>query len=621
MPTTMRPRRCFSLCCAKQAKVALESRRRQERGGGAPSSPEKDDGTEEEHATTPHKKESSKKKAKKKTTISSSRGDELYRCGDFKAAAKAYGEAVAASLAEEVDDRRAKKKRASLLANRAACELMRGHAVMTDSSLALEAYGRALKDCDESLRFDAQNAKALLRRAAAYLAMGDVERCRRDCLGVRENSGRAEDVDRVERAKEALEAAISELRSTCSPTQNDSSLLLRALLRVYDIGLAAKKAKVVAKHAPLGQLAEAALLYSFGGGGGGARDIEAARVLLSEAIRGRGIGKGGGGYGAPPGGVPPERAALYAFRARCSLKLAGIALDAFKKMKSRKLVEEAREDVHRSASAVGVSEKLFASDAEILAEKVAVEDAYYLVRLRARCDLLQAVVFSREAPIQDSLLVSVARATATLEAAGCGLNCPAPDIDASEQAEIDADISRADALGKENHFTTREEDSSSFNDEEPDFFFSSRSSRGADQKTSSSSSSSSSKKKEEADDDETPRASWHSLTNEVPYSLSKNTWATYDKAYADFEKRQLPSALEGSLAFSALPLPPEFGSVAAPAANADERKKALRAALLRWHPDKASSFATKFNPQDRHKVIATAAAITRRIILEKKQTS
>ena len=88
-------------------------------------------------------------------------------------------------------------------------------------------------------------------------------------------------------------------------------------------------------------------------------------------------------------------------------------------------------------------------------------------------------------------------------------------------------------------------------------------------------------------------------------------------AFARFETK-LEAAAEGALRLGDLPLPRRSGSVsgASRADPVDDRKRAVRAALLRWHPDKFD--LSKFHPDDRDAVSDAVAEVTRRIVKEKK---
>ena len=90
--------------------------------------------------------------------------------------------------------------------------------------------------------------------------------------------------------------------------------------------------------------------------------------------------------------------------------------------------------------------------------------------------------------------------------------------------------------------------------------------------------------------------------------------AAHERAFKLFERR-LAAAQEGSLRLADVPLPPP-GAVCS-ARTASARKKAVRAALLRWHPDKFD--LSKFTSEDRGAVADAVADVTRRVVKEKKR--
>ena len=90
--------------------------------------------------------------------------------------------------------------------------------------------------------------------------------------------------------------------------------------------------------------------------------------------------------------------------------------------------------------------------------------------------------------------------------------------------------------------------------------------------------------------------------------------AAHERAFKLFERR-LAAAQEGSLRLADVPLPPP-GAVCS-ARTASARKKAVRAALLRWHPDKFD--LSKFTTEDRDAVADAVADVTRRVVKEKKR--
>lgn len=438
------------------------------------------------------------------------RGDALYKSKKYEEARKAY----TAALRETSSP--------SLLLSRAACDLMLAHTARTDDE-ARQAYERAQSDCEAC-----EGARALLRLGACKLGLGDPQAARQHCLAAMTDHER--DASRVLAACDAVEEAMKELRV----------LTKQFLIDTTSLAPVAKKARTLSRLLPLGQVAEASIAFE-------RRQFETAIALLDEAIAGKGVSVGGGGHGAPPGGAPPHRSALYALRARALLCAAAVAPPNL----LSKLAHAARDDVSRAAAAVGAS-----TDFGAVQRLCNVDDAAFLVRLKARCDLLSArVALARRLHDRNKLLVNVATAIATLEAGGSAKRQPK----VPEFAEIDVEIHLLDGLTK--------------------------------------------------------------LTEDPDVVLQpSSTFAAYDEAYVRFEAR-LADAADASVPLADLPLPPDDARVsgATPGMPPEDLKLAIRLALLRWHPDKAQANASKFVPADRDALIATAAAITRRIILERRE--
>merc|ERR1719271_1153779 len=99
-----------------------------------------------------------------------------------------------------------------------------------------------------------------------------------------------------------------------------------------------------------------------------------------------------------------------------------------------------------------------------------------------------------------------------------------------------------------------------------------------------------------------------------PSPVRHQSAAAHERAFKLFERR-LAAAQEGSLRLADVPLPPP-GAVCS-ARTASARKKAVRAALLRWHPDKFD--LSKFTTEDRDAVADAVADVTRRVVKEKKR--
>jgi len=319
------------------------------------------------------------------------------------------------------------------------------------------------------------------------------------------------------------------------------------MISFSQVEILSKRIRVIAPLFALGQVTEAVEAYL------SKRPMDAID-LINEALAGYGVSRGGGGYGAPPGkhNKTPNNASLYLFRARCHLILARVS------SKRREQAAEARDDISRAATLLGIPDVLFASriDMEICAS-IDKDDAAYLVRLRARCDLL---AWSKTRP-RENQCITLVSAAATLEAGGSADNDFKPTIDSLEAAEIEFDLAQ------------------------------------------------------KIDLDQNPKQA----------TYNDHSWLEYDSTYQRFETIVLPKAKDATLSLSILPLPPTQPALVSmtildsSSSSYDERKRKIRLALLRWHPDKATSFAHKFVPQDRDLLVSTSAEITRRILIEKKQ--
>lgn len=103
-----------------------------------------------------------------------------------------------------------------------------------------------------------------------------------------------------------------------------------------------------------------------------------------------------------------------------------------------------------------------------------------------------------------------------------------------------------------------------------------------------------------------------------PMERSFPTFDAYEEAWAAFEKK---AALDGRLTFHDIPWPCSplgacgLGLRAGPA----ERKRKLRAALLRWHPDKWSPVLDRVWEEDRARVTERIKEVTCQILKEKER--
>lgn len=480
-------------------------------------------------------------------------GDSLYKCGDYADAAEVY--TMTLSYENAILDEAIGDVRASVLASRAACYLMLAQN-SRESAGAHRFYHNALKDCEASMKIMA-NAKAAVRQGAARLALGDIAGARFDCAIALSllpgNDMRMHDVARVSSACDELEAALAQLRWACAPQKSlaKPQQFFRVALRIEAAALAAAQLKSVCRHLELGCLAEAALYFHSG-------DVACASTRLDAAL-------GGSLSATPPGGAPPHRSALYALRARCALRAASNENEP-----SQRFLSAARDDVSRAATAIGGASVTFLTSLKDRLQGCAAEDSAYLVRLRARCDLLSArVAATKHRRPHRKLCVEIAAAIATLEARGSSTDCATLfDIDGCEADEIAIEVKRADDLVRT-------------------FVINSSNDR--------------------------------SSGSVSPIRPPPSVFQVYDDAYRRFESETLASAADASISLSELPLPPDDTASGAVSSDPPDKVKALvRTALLRWHPDKAATFAHKFLPKDRDLLIKLSASITRRIILEKR---
>mmetsp|Transcript_148031 Transcript_148031/g.258170 ORF Transcript_148031/g.258170 Transcript_148031/m.258170 type:complete len:333 (+) Transcript_148031:33-1031(+) len=115
------------------------------------------------------------------------------------------------------------------------------------------------------------------------------------------------------------------------------------------------------------------------------------------------------------------------------------------------------------------------------------------------------------------------------------------------------------------------------------------------------------------------RASSQSRASSKPRAPTLFTsFAEFDAAWAAFEK-QVAAGVQG-LRFLDVPWPVSLPTVSGvePRENLDARKRKLRAALVRWHPDKWSKVLDCIHEADRGQVVERVKEVTRRIIDEKK---
>lgn len=98
-----------------------------------------------------------------------------------------------------------------------------------------------------------------------------------------------------------------------------------------------------------------------------------------------------------------------------------------------------------------------------------------------------------------------------------------------------------------------------------------------------------------------------------------SSFSEFDTYWTRFEQRVSGGARDLNLID--VPWPTSLVTVSGVSADErlEERKKKLRAALVRWHPDKWCKLLESINECDRAKVIEKVKEVTRRIIEEKKR--
>lgn len=330
---------------------------------------------------------------------------------------------------------------------------------------------------------------------------------------------------------------MNELRVACAPYKpaDGGKGRVRVNLRTEEIAAAVDKLV----NEETGSFARAAWHFHRG-------EYEDAIKLMVDA---------NGGGGGVPGSAPPHRAAVYALRARCHLRRAKLS--------------EARNDLSRAATAAGLESTSFAASAAHVGRhsKCVDEDAAYLVRLRARCDLLSVRV--SKGLSFSSAEATLTTATATLETGG-STSGEASRLGHAEKLEVEEEIRLAEAKVEEKR-----------------------------------------------------KNGGQSLKSTRPPPLQRkdppSSFTEYDARYRKFEN-SLSQKADGSVNLSQLPLPPKECSICG--ASVDDPpeviKSAIRVALLRWHPDKAASLAHYFVATDREALIDLSASLTRTLIVEKR---
>ena len=103
-----------------------------------------------------------------------------------------------------------------------------------------------------------------------------------------------------------------------------------------------------------------------------------------------------------------------------------------------------------------------------------------------------------------------------------------------------------------------------------------------------------------------------------------DSWVAFDAAFTEFEKRQLSLEV---VRLAEVPFPPRNDPAGLRAAgllrggDVSERKKLLRKALLRWHPDKWQALSSKVPPEDFGRLGELLGQITQELVAQKGLSS
>lgn len=114
------------------------------------------------------------------------------------------------------------------------------------------------------------------------------------------------------------------------------------------------------------------------------------------------------------------------------------------------------------------------------------------------------------------------------------------------------------------------------------------------------------------------RSSATSVANKSPPHPQHSSFADFDQAWRRFEQQ---AATTQSISYSSVPWPTSLLTISGvdPIDSVAEKKRKLRAALVRWHPDKWSPVMAKVCEGDRQQVMDQVKEITQRLLDEKKR--
>mmetsp|Transcript_47992 Transcript_47992/g.133884 ORF Transcript_47992/g.133884 Transcript_47992/m.133884 type:complete len:326 (-) Transcript_47992:269-1246(-) len=110
----------------------------------------------------------------------------------------------------------------------------------------------------------------------------------------------------------------------------------------------------------------------------------------------------------------------------------------------------------------------------------------------------------------------------------------------------------------------------------------------------------------------------------VPVAASFESFAAFDAAWAAFERRvadEATAARGATLGCADVPWPTSLPTISGilPTDKSKDRKRKLREAVLRWHPDKWMPILAHIREADRQEVMERVKAVTRRILDERKR--
>ena len=498
-------------------------------------------------------------------------GDGQFRANNVVAARESYTRALdRLGAIDDAADAVRRSFRAALLSNRAACDmaLARQHG----AAKARVCYSRAQRDCTAAVEAaPTPYARAVLRRGQAKLAVGNTAGAIEDAFGVEQAVAEVAATDgqvsergqaEIKEARELVERArlFEVRRRALAAAARPKGGAGRSIIDVAAVSSARKALVDAVPSAAAGPLADACAALAAGDG-------LAATPKLDECF-------GMNARGAPPGGGAPPRAALLVLKARASLIQAADAKQP-RRVRNRALMA--------AATHLGLARTAAPGQA----------DAAAFIRLTRRHALLEVILTDGVSPAR----------LAALGDALAGLRCaPKPctlDEDLRHCAEEATDRAAGAAARDDVAKRLARGESETPPPPPPRRYSQPQRPRPAAEHRPPPPPAA-------GRPPPPPRA--------APSRRPAQSAAAHERAFAAFERR-LAAAAEGSLHMADVPLPPP-GAVCA-ARTASARKKAVRAALLRWHPDKFN--LSKFSSEDRGAVAEAVADVCQLVYKEKKK--